>query len=280
MTATAKSPLRDLAESLNANLAKLNQVVSSTELTSQARRHLDARILDFVAQAEVLLDRLDPIHQPNFIFDPGDPSVVGRFIALAMIAQPRTSLSDLANFYGSGVYALYYCGAAASYVPISKTETPIYVGKANPKTETAKTPRDQGTRLFRRLNDHRRNIEKASSTLDIRDFECRVLVVQSGWQSAAEDYLISLFSPVWNNEADVCFGLGKHGDAPQTRANLRSPWDTLHPGRDWAWRDPNMGNARAPERIRADLAAHFTSKPAFRTADDLLRNFMRELQQL
>ena len=38
--------------------------------------------------------------------------------------------------------------------------------------------------------------------------------VQSHWQGAAEGYLINLFRPVWNNETDVCYGLGKHGDAP------------------------------------------------------------------
>ena len=35
-------------------------------------------------------------------------------------------------FYGSGIYALYYYGSLPFYAPISKSSTPIYVGKANP----------------------------------------------------------------------------------------------------------------------------------------------------
>ena len=67
-----------------------------------------------------------------------------------------------------------------------------------------------------RLNEHRKNIAKAASTLRLDDFEYRALVVQTGWQSAAENYLIDLFKPIWNNEVGICYGFGKHGDAPET----------------------------------------------------------------
>ena len=112
----------------------------------------------------------------------------------------------------------------------------------------------EGDRLSNRLNDHRKNIGKAA-TLQLEDFEYRALVVQTGWQTAAEDYLIHLFKPIWNNEVKICYGFGKHGDDPGTRANLRSPWDTLHPGRVWAHRDPNMKDARSAKRIVEDIAA-------------------------
>ncbi len=166
------------------------------------------------------------------------------------------------------------------YAPIRGTVIPIYVGKADPKSDTAKHPTEQGERLHGRLRDHPRNIGKAENTLKVEDFQYRSLVVQSGWQGAAEDYLISLFKPVWNNETGICYGLGKHGDDPKTRANLRSPWDTLHPGRDWAWRDPKMADARPHDRILADLTQHFTTETIYADLDQVLREFVEELRQL
>ena len=116
--------------------------------------------------------------------------------------------------------------------------------------------------------------------MSLDDFEYRSLVVQSGWQGAAEDYLIHLFKPIWNNETGICFGLGKHGDDPHTRANLRSPWDTLHPGRDWAWRDPSMANAKSPDRIETELKVHFDTASVYKDLDRVLREFVEELRQL
>lgn len=94
------------------------------------------------------------------------------------------------------------------------------------------------------------------------------------------NYLIHLFWPVWNNETGICYGLGKHGDAPTTRANLRSPWDTLHPGRDWAHRDPNMQDARPSQQILDDLQRHFSTAKVYASLDDVMRGFMDELRQL
>jgi Eco29kI restriction endonuclease len=145
------------------------------------------------------------------------------------------------------------------YAQISCSETPIYVGQASPAKANARAPMEQGDRLARRLDDHRRNIAKATSTLSIDDFECRMLVVQSGWETAAEDYLIDLFKPIWNNETNILYGLGKHGDDADTRANKRSPWDTLHPGREWAAKTTQ--DARTPQQIQTDLRQHFQGRP-------------------
>ena len=91
---------------------------------------------------------------------------------------------------------------------------------------------------------------------------------------------IHLFKPIWNNEIDICYGFGKHGDDPKTRANLRSPWDTLHPGRDWAHRDPNMQDARPRQRILSDISNHFAANPIFETTDMILRCFLDEMTTL
>ena len=74
-----------------------------------------------------------------------------------------------------------------------------------------------------------------------------MLVVQSGWETAAEDYLIRLFRPIWNKETKILYGLGKHGDSAETRTNKRSLWDTLHPARVWA--APTLEDARSPAEI-------------------------------
>ena len=265
---------------MGSSFEELVEAVPGQLRSHQARKHLDNELRELVGRIEALLRDLDPIKQPQFVFDPAEPAVVGRFIGLALVAQPRLRLSAVDNFYGSGVYSLYYTGSFPAYDPIGATETPIYVGKADPKSDTAKTPLEQGTRLANRLKDHARNIRKANDTIDIDDFEYRSLVVQSGWQSAAEDYLIHLFQPAWNSETGICYGLGKHGDDPKTRANLRSPWDTLHPGRDWAWRDPSMRDARSREHILADLKRHLTESNIFRDVGQVLDGFLDELRQL
>lgn len=114
--------------------------------------------------------------------------------------------------------------------------------------------------------------------LKLHDLECRALVFQMGWQCAAESYLIDLFKPVWNSEIDSCFGFGKHGDDPKARANLRSPWDTLHPGRDWAHRDSSMMDARSVERIPSDISDHLERYAPLKSIDEILRRFLTEMR--
>jgi hypothetical protein len=223
------------------------------------------------------MENLDPIKHPGLVFDPSNPNVVGRVVGVTMIAQVRKPLANIERFYGSGVYAVYYRGNFPAYAGLSRKEHPIYVGKADPVDPAGKTAIEQGDRLANRLNDHKRNIGK-TSTLRLEDFEYRALVVQTGWQGSAEEYLIHLFKPIWNNEVGICYGFGKHGDDPATRANLRSPWDTLHPGRDWAHRDPKMKDARPTERIVTDIAEHLNNHPPFKSVNEILRRFLDEMQ--
>jgi hypothetical protein len=276
----SKSPRSDLAllEQLKGTLAALTEQARSTPLSTVARRKLDGGAREVMAQLAQLLHELDPIRQPSAIFDPSNPKIVGRFVALALVAQPRHKLAEIERFYGSGVYALYYKGKFPAYKAVSGTETPLYVGQAAPASN-ARTPMEQGDKLSSRLSEHRKNIERANASLNIDDFECRTLVVQSGWETAAEDYLIHLFSPIWNNETKILYGLGKHGDAAETRGNKRSPWDTLHPGRAWAASN-KLVDARTPDEISKDLKAHFSSTRIFKSLDEVLAEFIQELRQL
>lgn len=225
-----------------------------------------------------VMEELDPIKHPGFVFDPSNPNVAGRIVGITMIAQARKSLAKVERFYGSGVYAIYYNGDFPAYADITRREHPIYVGKADPADPASKTAMEQGDRLAGRLTEHRKNIAKAVTTLRVEDFEYRAIVVQTGWQASAEDYLIHLFKPVWNSEVGICYGFGKHGDDPGTRANPRSPWDTMHPGRDWAHRDPKMKDARPPERIVEGIRLHLTKYPPIGTIDEILRRFLDELR--
>lgn len=250
----------EIINQLRDNLESLRRETTTTGLSVRRRTSLNQEIQRIGWEIEKLLREIDPIKLPPAMFDPGNPDLVGRFIALALVAQPRIALTEVGDFYGAGVYAIYYRGRFDPYLPISGKEIPIYVGKADPDSPEARTPIEQKTKLAGRLKEHRRSIERAASTLEAEDFECRYLVVQTGWEKPAESFLINFFQPVWNNETGICFGLGKHGDSMETRANRRSPWDTLHPGRKWA--AGIVGDAMPELMIRDRLATHFKKAEA------------------
>jgi Eco29kI restriction endonuclease len=266
-----------LVSQLRTNLAALSEKASEKDLNSRLRKSLDSEMRKFIGEIEVLLGGLNPIRQPLAVFDPSDPKVVGRFVALALVSQERMPLAGIEPFYGSGVYALYYKGPFKLYAPISGTETPIYVGQAAPVQANARRPTEQGSKLSSRLNEHLKNILKAKESLEINDFDCRALVVQSGWETAAEDYLIHLFQPIWNSETKILYGLGKHGDKATTRTNKRSPWDTIHPARKWA--AETVEDAKTPSQVADELNRHFEITRTYRTMDDLLHDFVQELRQ-
>jgi Eco29kI-like restriction endonuclease len=264
--------LRELSDSLAAE--------KPSQLLPPSAKRVRKTINEAYEKLRKVMDDLDPIKHPGFVFDPSNPNIAGRIAGITMIAQPRKPLANIERFYGSGVYAIYYNGSFPAYSLISKREHPIYVGMADPEDPSSKTAMEQGDRLSRRLNEHRKNIMKAEKTLRVEDFEYRALVVQTGWQASAESYLIELFKPIWNNEVGISYGFGKHGDAPTTRANLRSPWDTLHPGRDWAHRDPKMKDARQKERIISDIKQHLKTYPPVRSIDQILRRFLNEMRSV
>ncbi len=267
-------PIPELQETL----ARLTTRASAAPLTAPKRKALEAEIRGVIEELRKLLGALDPIRQPTAVFDPSNPKVVGRFVALALVAQTRHPLSEVPRFYGSGVYAIYYRGEFEAYQPISGAETPIYVGRASPAASNARTPLEQGAKLCTRLTEHAKNIAKATTTLSLADFDFRSLVVQSGWETAAEDYLIHLFRPIWNGETNILYGLGKHGDDAKTRGNRRSPWDTFHPGRKWAV--ASSGDAKSISVIAADLIRHFGKHPKFDDLNAVLENFIEELRQV
>ncbi len=248
-------------ETLQALLETLDGTYVTPDMISTARRKkLRVKIDAALLELQRVLQEMSPVRMPAVVLDPSDPKVIGKLIADTLLEQPRFPLEAVPRFYGSGVYALYYRGRFDAYEPISGTETPLYVGKADPSSQNAQTVIEQGEKLVGRLNDHKRTLTKAGN-LDIKDFDCRYLVVKSAWQTTAETYLIQGFGPVWNDEIGICYGFGKHGDSAATRSNTRSPWDTLHPGREWAWAPGNKSNPLSAEDIKRLIAQYYASKP-------------------
>ncbi|MGE8114531.1 Eco29kI family restriction endonuclease [Pseudomonas sp. NPDC086566] len=261
-------------------LGKLTNKLTEAKPAGSARNVAQTRqILSGYAErlAEIAAG-FDPILRPSSIFDPSDPITAGRIVALTLISQPLHELASIPNFYGAGIYALYYKGSFKPYCRLAGSDHPIYVGKADPSNPSAKDAIAQGTKLSSRMNEHAKNIRKAKSTLDINDFKCRFLIVQSGFQKSAEDYLINFFKPIWNSETKICFGLGKHGDSTETRDNRRSPWDTMHPGRTWA--DKSERNQKSVEQITVEINQHLELHPPYTGIHQLFESFMEEMRQL
>ena len=260
------SQLKEISESLSAE---------TSQLAAPRAKRVRSTIAEAYDRLRKVIEDLDPIKHPGFVFDPSNPEVAGRIIGISMIAQPPKPLTNIQQFYGSGVYALYYHGDFVPYAGISKREHPIYVGKADPAVPASNTALEQGDQLAKRLNEHLKTISKAKSTLRAEDFSYRALVVRSGYQSSAEEYLIELFEPIWNH---ICYGFGKHGDDQKTRGNRRSPWDTLHHGRAWAHTDSEIEDAKTPERIIAEIDSHLRESPPLGTIDEILRKFLDEMR--
>lgn len=276
VTRRPASPLETLlAELLTlANRIAVAEAGTDPRATKRARLSLDV----ITQQLATVAAGLDPVLRPASIFDPTDPNTAGRVVALTLVAQARHPLAAIPEFYGAGVYAIYYRGGFASYVPLAGTDHPIYVGKADPDNQAAKDAVSQGTKLSGRLNEHAKSIRKATTTLSIDDFECRFLIVQTGFQKSAEDYLINFFKPIWNSETKICFGLGKHGDSSETRGNKRSPWDTMHPGREWA--SSSTENQKAPDLIHSQIEMHLANNPPYTDIHQIFGQFMTDMRQL
>src|SRR5579863_8383326 len=181
--ATPPGKLEELAVQLKELSEKL-VLEEASQLAAPRAKRVRKTISEAYEKLRKVMDDLDPVKHPGFVFDPSNPNVAGRIVGITMIAQTRKPLANVERFYGSGVYAIYYNGQFPAYKAISKREHPIYVGKADPADQAAKTAMEQGDRLSGRLNEHRKNIAKAEATLRLEDFEYRALVVQTGWQSA------------------------------------------------------------------------------------------------
>lgn len=281
-----KVAMESLAEALNAIVRIAKDGASDTV----AKRIRDG-LSDFANILEDARAETDKVRLPKTTFDPFEPKTVGRMVALALLAQPLVPLSAVPDAYGSGIYAIYYTGTHPLYAAISGTETPIYVGKADPKEPDASNPREQGNKLTGRLHEHAGTIGEAERyarsgqlpeglhPIRLADFKCRRLVCATNAQLVAEVHLIKMFWPLWNSETKACWGMSKHGDAAVTRKNKRSPWDVIHPGRDWALStilvnslEPNI----VEDRIRITLSRVAPREDHAALLEEMLATFRQD----
>ena len=280
-------------DALRAALAAVSRLATenpNTKIATSVARGL----AEFTLEVERARAAADQVRLPGGFFDPFEPRTMGRMVALAMLAQPRMPLGGLSDTYGSGVYAIYYEGNHPSYEPISRTETPIYVGKADPADADASTPREQGARLTGRLQEHASTIATVQEyaethtlpdglhPISLSDFRCRRLVCATNAQLVAERHLIRIFRPLWNSETKTCWGMSKHGDKSSTRSNKRSPWDVVHPGRDWALNKPGrtpLENALSPDEVQGRIVTVLRDYPPRRDHAALLEEILTSFQQ-
>lgn len=278
MPASSKPEPTQLIEQSIDKLSKISAQLSTAGNSQRKLKEIRTQLESTVNALAGAAAEIDPVLRPAWMFDPTTPETAGRIVAMALMGQERHAMASIPAFYGSGIYAIYYTGDAPQYAPIKKTEHPIYVGKADPAVPHAQDAISQGMQLSKRLEEHAKTIRKAASTLRIEDFECRFLVVQSGFQASAESQLIRLFRPVWNSETRVCQGLGKHGDSATTRQNKRSPWDTLHPGRTWAGHSTDDQQPAAT--IIRDIANHFSAQHIYRDKAEIIEKFIGAMRQV
>lgn len=175
----------------------------------------------------------------NKIYNPLDKTNIARSIKDQLLRQKIIKLPP-ERFYGAGIYAIYYTGDFAAYKKLTKIPPedekaiPIYIGKAVPagSRKGVQVVRDysKDTSLYRRLVEHTNSIKEASN-LKLDDFRCRYLLVDDIWIPLGESLLIETFKPVWNVIVD---GFGHHDQGKARREQMKSAWDTLHPGRSWA----------------------------------------------
>lgn len=272
----SRAPTTELAnaaeavEELNQRLAKLNRAVIEKSLGSREHKRFLQNGGKSLAELERVLKLMAPQRFGSVDITLGRADSIAKFFAFSFIASEKLSLEEVSNnpFWGSGVYAIYYRGKRVSaYTPISQTETPIYVGMSAPTNAFAETIEAQGQSLFRRLKQHAKNIAKTG--LPLSDFTYRAATIQSGMQASVEEFMIRLFRPIWNKDVGVCHGLGKHGDSAKTRANKRSPWDTMHPGRKWAAK--TLRNQKERHEIVSRIALHFKTHPVITNKRILLK---------
>jgi len=173
-------------------------------------------------------------------YNPLDKLNLAKSIESELLDRDAVPLGELGNLTGAGVYVIYYSGVFAAYAPVSQANQggaftkPIYVGKAIPKGGRkgglAKDVAAIGHALSDRLKQHAASINEAEN-LELSDFYVRHLVVDDVWIPLGENMLIQSFKPVWNRAID---GFGNKDPGQRRAKQFKSPWDVLHPGREFA----------------------------------------------
>jgi hypothetical protein len=195
-------------------------------------------------------------------FNPLDKRNLGESVAAALLQQRVGPLPPNAAFVGAGVYAIYYTGDFGGYRYLAERnqndryELPIYVGRAVPpgaRKGGFGLGTAPGNVLFNRLRQHANTI--LQTDLRLPDFSCRYLVAEDIWIPLGENLLIERFKPLWNVLIE---GFGIHDPGAGRMRQVRSKWDTLHPGRAFAMDLPP--NPRTSEELERTIADFFAGR--------------------
>jgi len=195
------------------------------------------------------------------VFNPLDKTHLAESVSEQLLKRSIVPLPP-DRFAGAGIYAIYYVGPFPAYRKIAESISgekpiPIYVGKAVPAGSRKGgygLGADPGEVLYRRLLDHASSIE-AADNISLADFRCRYVLVDDIWIPLGESLLIERFKPVWNIRVD---GFGHHDQGKSRRGQMKSAWDTLHPGRPWAG-NVERRNARSAEDISREVVTYLES---------------------
>ena len=135
-------------------------------------------------------------------YNPLETKELARSVEGALLEKQPQRLDKVSEFFGAGIYVLYYHGPNSLYERISGTATPIYVGKAVPRGgRKGRTGSVAGKELWGRIDEHRESAACAQD-LDPTDFDARYLVTEELFISLAERLMIQSFLPVWNAVVD------------------------------------------------------------------------------
>jgi len=195
-------------------------------------------------------------------FNPLDKLSLAASLSEAMLKRPVSPLLPQKKFDGAGIYAIYYAGGFKPYSLIAaknagdNPKAPIYVGKAVPPgaRKGGFGITEPGSALFKRLREHASSIDETKN-LDLNNFSCRYLVCDDIWIPLGESLLIDRFKPVWNV---LIQGFGIHTPGKGRNKQVRSMWDTLHPGRGLAKELP--ANPMTEKKILEQLADFLAGK--------------------
>lgn len=214
-------------------------------------------------------------------FNPLDKKNLGIAIAEELSNQATTRLDQLTSFDGSGIYALYYTGHFPAYKTIAELNSgvdvvqPIYVGKSGaPGGRKGQENSKNDRLLYTRIRTHRRNIEEVEN-LETSEFFVKRLIVDDIFIPLGERLMIASYTPLWNVYVDGFGNNAPGGNRPQ----VRSIWDTLHPGRAAAANLKDREETRA--QLEADIKKFLQDLPLLSSGHavqrDILKKGAREL---
>lgn len=202
-------------------------------------------------------------------FDPLDYENLGLSITRALNKERIQNLADVEEQFGVGVYALYYAGPFEPYrrlAEINRAEPgsrALYIGKAHSDAaqtgNTDMSAAKAGKQLYKRMTHHRDTIASAEN-LDVNDFHVRLLRLHPTWVPVAEGISIRVHKPLWNR---IIRGFGSNVTGGGRGNQMRSRWDTLHPGRPYAMnlRARNESFEDIVQDVEHDLAVNLGNDP-------------------